>query len=212
MNSEKISPITIIILAGGKSSRIGLNKDKGKMKLLGVNLIDKVVSNILSTGLFLEKDILLIGPKKRFPNYKRVIEDIYPQKGPIGGIFTGLYNSKTFYNLVIGYDMPFIEPKLIRYMVEYIDNYDAVIPTHSQGLFEPLCAIYSKNCLEIMENNIKNEKLSVRCIFPFLNIRLITEGEIKKFDPNLQSFFNINFKSDFSRAEKLDRKRSKHKC
>jgi len=212
MNSEKISPITIIILAGGKSSRIGLNKDKGKMKLLGVNLIDKVVSNILSTGLFLEKDILLIGPKKRFPNYKRVIEDIYPQKGPLGGIFTGLYNSKTFYNLVIGYDMPFIEPKLIRYMVEYIDNYDAVIPTHSQGLFEPLCAIYSKNCLEIMENNIKNEKLSVRCIFPFLNIRLITEGEIKKFDPNLQSFFNINFKSDFSRAEKLDRKRSKHKC
>jgi len=212
MNSEKISPITIIILAGGKSSRIGLNKDKGKMKLLGVNLVDKVVSNILSTGLFLEKDILLIGPKKRFPNYKRVIEDIYPQKGPIGGIFTGLYNSKTFYNLVIGYDMPFIEPKLIRYMVEYIDNYDAVIPTHSQGLFEPLCAIYSKNCLEIMENNIKNEKLSVRCIFPFLNIRLITEGEIKKFDPNLQSFFNINFKSDFSRAEKLDRKRSKHKC
>jgi len=212
MNSEKISPITIIILAGGKSSRIGLNKDKGKMKLLGVNLVDKVVSNILSTGLFLEKDILLIGPKKRFPNYKRVIEDIYPQKGPLGGIFTGLYNSKTFYNLVIGYDMPFIEPKLIRYMVEYIDNYDAVIPTHSQGLFEPLCAIYSKNCLEIMENNIKNEKLSVRCIFPFLNIRLITEGEIKKFDPNLQSFFNINFKSDFSRAEKLDRKRSKHKC
>lgn len=212
MNSEKISPITIIILAGGKSSRIGLNKDKGKMKLLGVNLIDKVVSNILSTGLFLEKDILLIGPKKRFPNYKRVIEDIYPQKGPLGGIFTGLYNSKTFYNLVIGYDMPFIEPKLIRYMVEYIDNYDAVIPTHGQGLYEPLCAIYSKNCLEIMEHNIKNGKLSVRCIFPFLNIRLINEEEIKNYDPNLQSFFNINFKSDFSRAEELDRKRSENKC
>jgi len=82
MDKEKITPITIIILAGGKSSRIGLNKDKGKMKLLGVNLIDKVISNILSVGVFSEKDILIVGPKKRFPSFKRVIEDIYPQKGP----------------------------------------------------------------------------------------------------------------------------------
>jgi len=212
MDKEKITPITIIILAGGKSSRIGLNKDKGKMKLLGVNLIDKVISNILSVGVFSEKDILIVGPKKRFPSFKRVIEDIYPQKGPLGGIFSGLSKSKTFYNLVIGYDMPFIEARLIRYMIKNIDNYDAVIPTHSKGLFEPLCAIYSKNCLEVMNHNIKDEKLSVRCIFPFLKIRLIEEEEIKRYDPSLYSFFNINFKNDFTRAEELYRKRSKDNC
>ncbi|MDD2352330.1 MAG: molybdenum cofactor guanylyltransferase [Candidatus Caldatribacteriota bacterium] len=207
MDKEKFTPITIIILAGGKSSRIGLNKDKGKMKLLGVNLIDRVVSNILSSGLFSEKDLLLVGPKKRFPDYNRVVEDIYPQKGPLGGIFSGLHYSKTFYSLIIGYDMPFIKSNLIHYMAENIDNHDAVIPTHSQGLLEPLCAIYSKNCLKVMENNIKNNELSVRRIFPFLKIRLINEREIKRFDPKLHSFFNINYKSDFNRAEELSRKR-----
>lgn len=212
MDIEKFNSISIIILAGGKSSRIGLNRDKGKMKLLGVNLIDKVISNILSVDMFSEKDILIVGPKKRFPKYERVVEDIYPQKGPLGGIFTGLYHSKSFYNLVIGYDMPFIEPKLIRFMVKKIDNYDAVIPTHSQGLYEPLCAIYSKKCLEIMKRNIKDEKLSVKCIFPFLKIRLIDEKEIKKCDPDLHSFFNINFKGDFARAKKLTQRRSKNNC
>lgn len=212
MDIEKLSSVTIVILAGGKSSRIGLNRDKGKMKLLGVNLIDRVISNILSNGIFSEKDILVVGPKKRFSKFERVIEDIYPQKGPLGGIFSGLYYSKTFYSFVIGYDMPFIESKLINYMLEHIDNYDALIPTHSNGLLEPLCAIYSKNCLQVMENNIKRNKLSVRRIFPFLKIRLITEREIKRFDPNLHSFFNINYKSDFSRAEELTQRRSKNNC
>ncbi len=212
MGIEKANSITIIILAGGKSSRVGLNQDKGKMKLLGVNLIDRVISNILSVGALSEKDILVVGPKKRFPEIERVIEDIYPQKGPLGGIFTGLHNSKTYYNLVIGYDMPFIEPELINYMIKNIDQYDAVIPTHSKGLYEPLCAIYSKNCLEIMKQNIKDEKLSVRCIFPFLKVRLITEKEIKQFDPSLYSFFNINFKKDFVKAEELEKRRNKNYC
>jgi len=211
-NIKKIFPITVLILAGGKSSRIGLNKDKGKMKLLGISLMDRVISNVLSVGLFSEDNVVIVGPKKKYRNFKKVVEDIYPQKGPLGGIFSGLYSSQTFYNLAIGYDMPFIEPKLIRYMLKNIDNYDAVIPSHSQGLFEPLCAIYSKNCLETMENNIKMGKLSVRCIFPFLRIRLIEEEEIKRYDPSLHSFFNINFKNDFSRAEELDRRRGKNNC
>jgi molybdenum cofactor guanylyltransferase len=209
---KNLFPITVLILAGGKSSRIGLNKDKGKMKLLGTNLMDKVISNILSIGLFSENNVVIVGPKKKYPNFKKVVEDIYPQKGPLGGIFSGLYTSKTFYNLVIGYDMPFIEADLIRYMIQNIDNHDAVIPSHSQGLYEPLCAIYSKNCLEIMKTNIKMGKLSVRSIFPFLKIRLIEEEEIKRYDPSLHSFFNINFKNDFTRAEELDRKRSKNNC
>ncbi len=212
MDKEKIIPITIIILAGGKSSRIGLNKDKGKMKLMGVNLIDRVINNITIIEGFYKNDIIIVGPKDKYPDYKSVFEDIYPGKGPIGGIFTGLQASKTLYNLVIGCDMPFINPKLIHYMIKNINNYDAVIPSHSQGLFEPLCAIYSKNCLEIMENNIKMGKLSVRCIFPFLKIRLIEEEEIKRYDPSLHSFFNINFKNDFTRAEELDRRRSKDNC
>jgi len=204
--------ITVLILAGGKSSRIGLNKNKGQMKLMGVNLIDRIVSNITSIEGISEKDIVIVGSKEKFPQFEKVVEDVYPQKGPLGGIFSGLRASKTLYNLVIGCDMPFIETKLIKYMIQKIENHDIIIPKYQQDLFEPLCAIYSKKCLEVMEKSIKGGKLAVRCIFSYLNIRWIREKEITRYDPELYSFFNINFKSDFIRAEELEQKRGKQDC
>lgn len=210
MVRKKKFPITVILLAGGKSSRIGLNKDKGHMKLSGINLIDRVISNIVLIDGLSEKDIIIVGPKENFYYFERVVEDLYSQKGPLGGIFSGLTASTTFHNLVIGYDMPFVEAKLIQYMIKNTDNYDVVIPIHSQGLLEPLCAIYSKDCLKVMEKNIKKGNLAIRSIFPFLKVKLIKEEIIKKYDPNLYSFFNINYKRDFNRAEKLNQKRSKN--
>ncbi|MBN2395205.1 MAG: molybdenum cofactor guanylyltransferase [Candidatus Atribacteria bacterium] len=212
MNKKNITPVTVILLAGGESKRIGLNMDKGCLKLMGINLIDRVISNITSMNTLIEKDILIIGPKKRFPYFDKVVEDIFPYKGPLGGIYSGLRFSRTFYNLVLGYDMPFIKSRLIEYMIQNINDHDIVIPTHSHGLMEPLCAIYSKNCLEIMEKNIKNGNLSVRSIFPFLKTRMIEEFEIRKYDPELLSFFNINYRSDFKKAEELDQERGKQRC
>jgi len=214
VKEKKRAIISVIILAGGKSSRIGLDKDKGHMLLSGANLIDQVISNIISLEGISEQDIIIAGPKEKFLNYKykRVIEDIFPEKGPLGGIFSGLKYSTTFYNLVIGYDMPFIETKLIEYMIQNRNNYDLVLPTHSGGLWEPLCAIYSKNCLEIIEKNLKSDKLAISYIFPFLKIRWIREEEIKRFDPELHSFFNINLMNDFDQAEKLERKRRSKDC
>lgn len=210
MIKKKNFPITVILLAGGKSSRIGLNKDKGKMKLLGVNLVDRVINNITTIEGFSKENIVIVGPKDKYSDCNRVVEDIYPGKGPLGGIFTGLQASDTPYNLVIGCDMPFIEGALIQHMIKNIHGHDIIIPSYKKGLLEPLCALYSKNCLQIIEKNIKMGKLAVRDIFPFLKIRLITEDEIKKFDPGLYSFFNINFKRDFARAEELERRRNKN--
>jgi len=209
---RKQIPITVILLAGGKSSRIGLNKDKGQMKLMGINLIDRVILSITSIDGLSEKDIIIVGPKKKYSYFEKVVEDVYPQKGPLGGIFSGLQASDTFYNLVVGCDMPFIERKLIRHMIQNTADYDIIIPSYGKGLFEPLCAIYSKNCLEVIEKNIKVGNLAVRSIFPFLKVQLIKEEEIKKYDPGLYSFFNINFRSDFSRAHELDLKRRRKHC
>jgi molybdopterin-guanine dinucleotide biosynthesis protein A len=206
---KKYTAISVIVLAGGRSSRIGLGKDKGYLKFRGTILIKRVILNILSLEGITEQDIIIVGPRDRFPQYKLTVEDIYPQKGPLGGIFSGLQYSKTFYNLVIGYDMPFIEKRLVEYMIENMEGYDIVIPTHGKELFEPLCAIYSKNCLKIIKQNLKKGTLAIRDIFPFLKIRRITEMEIRRCDPELHSFFNINFQGDFIEAEKLEIDRRK---
>lgn len=211
-NREKYASISVIVLAGGRSSRIGLNQDKGFLPFMGSSLMEKVISNILSVKGITEEDIIIVGPKGRFPQYKVTVEDFYPQKGPLGGIFSGLQYSKTFYNLVIGYDMPFVEAGLVEYMIKNREGYDIIIPTHSKGLLEPLCAIYSKNCLKVIKENLEKGILAVRAIFPFLKTLKITESEIRRFDPELCSFFNINFQNDFLKAKKLAKNRRRKEC
>lgn len=206
MNKGKQNPLSVLVLAGGKSSRMGLNKDKGHMQFQGMSLIEYVLKNLLSISGIEKENIIIIGPKEKYSIYQfAVVEDLYPNKGPLGGIISGLKYSKTFYNLVIGYDMPFVEPKLIEYMIENSKGYDIVIPSYGENMYEPLCAIYSKNCMKVMKSNLINNILAVRSIFPYCGIRWIREDEIRVFDPELHSFFNINFQNDFILAEKLER-------
>ena len=205
IKNKKICPLTAIILAGGKSTRVGLNKSKDQIKFAGRPLIDWVISQLTSLDNLTEEDIIIVGPKEKYPRFRRVVQDIFPQKGPLGGILSGLKTSNSQYNLVVACDMPFLEVKLLQYMREEIDSNDIIIPRYNRGYIEPLCAIYSKKCLEVMEKNIQSGILSVRKIFPHLRIKFIEEEEIKKFDPKFYSFFNVNFKSDFKKAEEFIR-------
>ena len=205
IKNKKIYPLTAIILAGGKSTRVGLNKSKDQMKFAGRLLIDWVISNLTSLDNLTEEDIIIVGPKEKYPHFKQVVQDIFPQKGPLGGIFSGLKASNSQYNLVVACDMPFLEVKLLQYMREEIDSNDIIIPRYNRGYIEPLCAIYSKKCLEVMEKNIQSGILSVRKIFPHLKIKFIEEEEVKKFDPKFYSFFNVNFKYDFEKGEEIIR-------
>jgi len=203
IKDKRYFSLTAIILAGGESSRVGLNQSKDQMKLAGRPLVDWVISTLTSLDNLTKEDIIIVSSKEKYSNFKRVFKDIFPQKGPLGGIFSGLKVSTSQYNLLVGCDMPFIEVKLLQYMIENINTYDMVIPCHGKGLIEPLCAIYSKSCLEVIERNLKAGVLSVREIFPYLKVKFIKEEEIKKFDVGLYSFFNINFKHDFTKAEEL---------
>ena len=203
--NKEIPPLTAIILAGGKSSRIGLYKNKAKIRFNGKCLINIVISKL---KFLVGDNIIIVGPLEEYPYFKQVVPDLLPQKGPLGGIFSGLKASTSQYNLLVGCDMPFIEVKLLQYMIENINTYDIVIPCYGKGLTEPLCAIYSKSCLDVIERNIKAGVLSVREIFPHLKVKFIEEEEIKKIDAGLYSFFNINFKGDFTKAEELIKMRS----
>ena len=197
--------LTAIILAGGKISRVGLNKSKDQIRFAGRLLIDWVISKLTSLDNLKEENIIIVGPKEKYPRFKRVVQDIFPQKGPLGGIFSGLKASNSQYNLVVACDMPFLEVKLLQYMREEIDSNDIIIPRYNRRYIEPLCAIYSKKCLEVMEKNIQSGILPVRKIFPHLKIKFINDKEIKRFDPKFYSFFNVNFKYDFEKGEEIIR-------
>ena len=196
--------ISCIILAGGKSLRLGY--DKVLEKVGKTSLLEKVISRIDS----LSRDIIIVTAEERdysqFTSHPKVkiVSDIFPRKGSLGGIYTGLAKSDLFYNLVIAADMPFLNQPLLRYMIEVSDGFDFVLPRIGD-FFEPLHAVYSKNCVDPIESLIKRDRKVIIELFDFVKVRYIEAEEVDKFDPKHLSFFNINTKADLELARKMDR-------
>jgi molybdopterin-guanine dinucleotide biosynthesis protein A len=194
--------ISSIVLAGGKSLRLG--HDKITEKVGNVTLLEKVVSRINS----LSKDIVIVTAEERsfkeFADNKKVktVADIFPGRGSLGGIYTGLIESETFYNLVIAADMPFLNGELLAYMMEVADGFDFVIPKIGT-FFEPLHAIYSKNCVTPIETMIRKNRRVIIELFDFVKVRYVEAEEIDRFDPEHLSFFNINTVEDLELARKI---------
>lgn len=128
-----------------------------------------------------------------------LITDLYPGKGSLGGIYSGLAVSPAFHNLVVACDMPFLNRHLLAYMVRQAPESDVVIPRLGDVL-EPLHAIYSRNCLGPMKALLEDDHLKIIDLFPKVAVRYIEEGEIAPLDPQRLSFFNVNTAADFQRA------------
>lgn len=129
----------------------------------------------------------------------------------LGGIHAGLLASNTYHNLVVACDMPFINIEFIKYMSSQVGTEDdAIIPMiHNRA--EPLCGIYARGCIPIIEGLadittgvIHGGKTSGFCILRLLDevrVRYIEEGMMRQFDPQLQMFFNINTVEELQQAE-----------
>jgi molybdopterin-guanine dinucleotide biosynthesis protein A len=132
----------------------------------------------------------------------KIVVDLYPGKGALGGIYTGLTSADTFYNLVVGCDMPFLNRELLRYIIENISNFDAVVPK-VHGMLEPLHAVYSKSCLGPIREMIEENRLEISRLFSMVKTRYIDEDELEQFNSKYLSFFNINTVADLKKARKL---------
>jgi molybdopterin-guanine dinucleotide biosynthesis protein A len=208
--------ITSIILAGGRSSRLG--REKLAEVIAGKSLTERAVSSLIS----LSQEILIVISQKQarsslslytYPEAKTVV-DLYPGKGSLIGIYTGLVHSTNFLNLVVACDMPFLNVNLLRYMIDISPGFDVIIPRVDDQM-EPLHAVYSKNCIGPMESLIRQDNLKATAFFDSVKVRYVGKEELDRFDPERLSFFNINTEADLKRArmlaaqEKTQRKMSK---
>ena len=193
-----------IVLAGGKSLRLG--HDKVLETVGNVSLLKRVISCVSLIG----NEIIIVAAEEQtasgLVDYTklRIVTDIYPGKGPLGGVFTGLANSTSFHNLVVASDMPFLNHALLHYMMQLSANFDLVVPRVG-NLVEPLHAVYTKSCLTHIERMIKQNKLSIYQLFHLVRVKYVEAEEIERFDPEHLSFFNINTEADLERARELDR-------
>ena len=194
--------ISSIVLAGGKSLRLG--HDKILEKIGNKSLLEQVISRINP----LSKEIIIVTAKERtftqlalYPKVKTVT-DIFPGQGSLGGIYTGLVKSDSFYNLVVAADMPFLNRSLLSYMIDAADGFDFVLPRFDSW-FEPLHAVYSRNCIAPIENLLNQGNKMIIELFKHVKVKYIDVAEIDRFDPQHLSFFNINTGDDLERARRI---------
>jgi len=193
-SKEKMSCLACAILVGGESKRLGRNK--ALVPLGGKALVDRVISRL--AGIF--PKIVLVGKKQvELERKAEFLEDFLSGLGPISGIYSALKElSQPVF--VCACDMPFLNENLIRHEIEVLDDFDAVVPMPN-GLFEPLHSIYTPNCLSAIEKLIAQRKKRPVEFFSEIKLKKIPDNEVKKFDPELISFFNINTQEDFKKAE-----------
>jgi len=196
--TSKGDEITGCILAGGKSSRMAANK-----ALLTVKECPLITETYETLNRIFDEILVITNSPEEYESIPaRKIEDIIPGKGPLGGLYTGLTVSKTRYSFVVACDMPFLNDRIINYMLDKIEGYDVVVPCSESGI-EPLHAIYSKTCLEPIYTHLVDGDLKVQSFFDDVKVAYIRQSEIMQFDPEGKTFMNINSDSDLQRVRDL---------
>lgn len=191
--------LTVAIMAGGKSSRMGRNKSF--VSLGGKPLVEHVLERVAP----LSKHQLLITNAPDSYAYLRLpmVGDIYKDKGPLAGIFTAVFHATTPYTLIVATDMPWLNESLLRYQISLKEEADVIIPRWDK-FPEPLHAVYSKAVLPPIEQNLEADRLKVTRFFGQVSVRFVERAEIEQFDPNGRSFANINTPDQLQAAKEQE--------
>lgn len=181
--------ITGIILAGGKSARMGT--DKGFLKLNSKTFIEHSIEALKP----LVSKIIIVSnnPDYDIFNFERV-EDIIKDAGPLAGLYSGLKQSKTEFNLVLSCDVPLINQEILASLIEAQDSYTDIVQIVSQGQSMPLIALYNKRCesvfykllihnerrLHIAVNQCKVKNIELNFKNDLFTLNINTPEELKK--------------------------------
>lgn len=192
---------SVAVVAGGKSSRMGA--DKAFVTLQDRPLIAHVVERVAELG---QRETFLV--TNRPADYAaiklRMVQDVLPGKGSLGGIYTALMHSPSPYTLVLAVDQPFVQSALLRYMVSLCagDAFDVVVPRRD-GYPQGLHAVYRQTCKAPILARLQADRLKVIGFYDAVRVRAVDEPEYATFDPDGRSFFNVNTPEDLNEARRL---------
>jgi len=190
--------MTGAILAGGRSTRMGTNK--AFLEFGGVRIIDGLLAKI--RPLFPETLIIASDREAYAGLGVAVIADRIPGKGSLGGIYTAVAHGAFPQTFCIACDMPLASPAVIAHLRDQAPGYDVVVPRTADG-YQPLHAVYGKHCLPHMEAMIRADRLKIDRLFPLVRVRTVGEAELRRLDPTLRSFINVNTREELEAAVRL---------
>ena len=193
--------VASIILAGGKSSRLG--RDKASEVLLGRTLLQRAIDRLDN---LVDEHVIVTAQGQHLPDLEAtarltVVQDLYPGLGPLGGIYSGLSATSKDCAVTLACDMPLLQAALPEAMLGILDNHDAVVPLN--GLPEPLCAVYATTCLPAILNRINAGDLKMTSFYEAIDVLYLEPEAWRRFDPEGLSFLNVNKEEDLRRAEAI---------
>jgi molybdopterin-guanine dinucleotide biosynthesis protein A len=191
-------PLTGVVLAGGQSRRLGT--DKASLLFDGKTLLARTVETL--APLCREVIVVTNSPQAHAHPAARLVGDLLPGMGSLGGIYSGLMAANTAHSLVVGCDMPFLNPKVIIYLASLAPGFDVIMPRR-QKLLEPLHSIYSKPCLPFIKDLLDRRHLRIFDFLPHVRVRYVEESELAPWDPDHRSFLNINTPQDLAQVQAL---------
>jgi len=192
----------LVLLAGGKSKRMNRNK-----LFLPFDQEDTLIAYMLQKITRYFRSVLIVTNPEYQQSIQKIVNlcwyssvsvltDIIPSCGPLAGIYTGLLSIPSSHAFFLAADQPFLSLPLVRYMITRIKHSDAVVPKSEKG-YEPLFCIYTKQCINPIQTMIQSGIFQVSKLFDGIQTTVIETEEIRRYDPGMQSFINVNTESDY---------------
>lgn len=191
---------TGIILAGGQNKRFaGVNK---AFEQIGNASIFEHIYSIFRE-LFDQLLLVTNHPEKYLAWDIPMAADLFDVRSSLTGLHTGLFYTTTPYAFFAACDTPFLKKEMVQTVLNAIEpNLDIVVPRTELG-FEPLCAAYSRLCLKPVQAQLEKKQLQIQRLYKSMRTLKIPETALRKIDPDLISFFNVNTPEDLERARQI---------
>lgn len=183
--------MTVFVLTGGRSERMGTDK-----ALLQLPTGETMLEHAMALGASVAREVCVVGPLERYASYAwagKIVEDVFPGRGPLGGIHAALSNTRTDWNLIFAVDMPLLTAALLRWLVDRAKEYEAVVTIpHAGGRLQTLCGVYRREFGAEAQKGLEAGLNKIDSIYTRVSTRVIEEDELRAvaFGPEL--FANCN--------------------
>jgi molybdopterin-guanine dinucleotide biosynthesis protein A len=190
------------ILAGGRATRFD-GRDKGALVVNGRPILQRLIGELSAAA----DDLMIVGRAGALPDdagatSPRVVADIVPGCGPLGGLHAALTEMRGERLFVVACDMPYVTAPLVDYLFTLAGDAPAVVPKTDRG-YHPLCAVYARECLAVVTAHLAERRFALRELFETIPTRVVTADELGRFGAPPQLLANVNTPAEYARLEAL---------
>lgn len=189
---------TGLILAGGASRRMG--REKSSLPWGAATLLEHVVETVRPAVDEVIVAVKHAGAMAQL--HTRVVEDVVPDAHALGGLYTGLQLASHERCFVCACDAPFVNPRLIRWLIQEAEGWELVIPRTRAGL-QPLHAVYAKSALPAIQEQLRQQRWDLRALMGTLRTRIVEPAQWRPIDRQGLSFLNLNTPADYVAARRI---------